>query len=390
MLKLKIRNVLTSSINFPKRTASRISGFLAKFAEDLKIGWKLSWTGRTVKKVHDSIAEGWESGRKLNTIERGFTTLEPMYSVFISDLDGLDNVEEYKNYVDFVIGNKNCWNRPIKIFNTSGVLGMYARCEYSILLVLEGVPFILSSRVKLDGIDEYDPQFKTGEHTTLAAMLSANSKNVVSVGFIDPNSDVTKYVSEYMQKNTAMPSHDISFDLAKSFAENNSMRYWGAIYRPGGYLYDIYTANRTVSRSIRPNKEFGNDPLNEIDKLPNGMEVLLIGGEPDVVPVGTLANPVGMLFDVWVPNHKRYYKSAMTMLANGCVPNDIFYFDDEELIENYAILMKAMHVLDEESNVPDDEDEESLETSAVPIITDESIDDNDEAPVLIELPEYLA
>ena len=199
-----------------------------------------------------------------------------------------------------------------------------------------------------------------------------------------------EYVSqiEYMQKNPAIPSQDISFDLTKSFAANNAMRYWGAIYRPGGYMYDIYTANRTVSRSIRPNKEFGNDPLNEIDKLPDGMEVLLMGGEPDVVPVGTLANPVGMLFDVWVPNHKRYYKSAMTLLSSGCVPNDIFYFDEDDLIENYAILMKAMHVLDEEANGP--EEDESAETTAVPIITDESLDDNDEAPVLIELPEYLA
>ena len=388
MLKLKIRSVLTSFTNFRKRTASKISGALAKFAEDLKIGWKLSWTGRTAKKVSDYVAAGWESGRKLNTIERGFTTLDSVYSVFISDLDGSDNTEEYKGVVDLAINNKGYWNRPIKIFNASGVLGMYARCEYSVLLVLEGVPFILSSRVKLEGTDEYDPQFKAGEHTTLAGLMSANSKNVVSLGFIDPNADVTKYVSEYMQKNPAIPSQDISFDLTKSFAANNAMRYWGAIYRPGGYMYDIYTANRTVSRSIRPNKEFGNDPLNEIDKLPDGMEVLLMGGEPDVVPVGTLANPVGMLFDVWVPNHKRYYKSAMTLLSSGCVPNDIFYFDEDDLIENYAILMKAMHVLDEEANGP--EEDESAETTAVPIITDESLDDNDEAPVLIELPEYLA
>lgn len=388
MLKLKIQNVLTSSIDFGRRTASKISGSLANFAENLKIGWKLSWTGRTVKKMCDYVATGWESGRKLNTIERGLTTLDSVYSVFMSDLDGSDNTEEYKDFVDAAIGDKKYWNRPIKIFSASGVLGMYARCEYSVLLVLDGVPFILSSRVKLEGTDEYDPQFKAGEHTTLASLLSANSKNVVSLGFIDPNSDVTKYVSEYMQKNPAIPSHDISFDLTKSFAANNSMKYWGAIYRPGGYLYDIYTADRTVSRSIRPNKEFGNDPLNEIDKLPDGMEVLLMGGEPDVVPVGTLANPVGMLFDVWVPNHRRYYKSAMSILSDGCVPNDIFYFDDDDLIENYAILMKAMHVLDEEANGP--EEDEPTETTAVPIITDESLDDNDEAPVLIELPDYLA
>ena len=102
-----------------------------------------------------------------------------------------------------------------------------------------------------------------------------------------------------------------------------------------------------------------------------------------------MANNAGFLFDVWVPNHRRYYKLAMDFLSAGCVPNDIFYFDDEELIESYAILMKAMHVLDEEANGPS-EDAETTESDTVPVITDESLDDNDEAPVLIELPEYLA
>ena len=59
------------------------------------------------------------------------------------------------------------------------------------------------------------------------------------------------------------------------------------------------------------------------------------------------------------------------------------------MIENYAILMKALHVLDEEANGPEDDDDESSELAAVPMITDESLNDDDEVPVLIELPEYL-
>ena len=48
-----------------------------------------------------------------------------------------------------------------------------------------------------------------------------------------------------------------------------------------------------------------------------------------------------------------------------------------------------LHELDEETNGPDEEDDDS-ETKAVPIVTDDSIDDDEEVPVLIELPEYLA
>lgn len=389
MLKLKIRNVLTSFTNFGKRTVSKVTGCAGRFYEFLVIGWKLSRTYRTAKRLKDYLAAGWASGRKLTTIERGFTTLDSKYSVFLSDLEGSDINAEYKDFVDLAINDKKYWNCPIKIFCNSGVLGMYARCDYSILFVLEGVPLILSSRVRLEGTDEYDPAFKLADNSTIASLMAENSKKVVSLGFVDPNTDVTKFVSEYMQKNPAIPSHEISFDLVKSFAANDSMRYYGAIYRPGGYMYDIYTANRTVSRSIRPNKEFRDDPLNEVDKLPDGMEILLIGGEPDIVPIGTMANNAGFLFDVWVPNHRRYYKLAMDFLSAGCVPNDIFYFDDDDLIESYAILMKAMHVLDEEANGPS-EDAETTESDTVPVITDESLDDNDEAPVLIELPEYLA
>ena len=78
----------------------------------------------------------------------------------------------------------------------------------------------------------------------------------------------------------------------------------------------------------------------------------------------------------------------MKYLYTGCVPNDIFYFDDDDLIENYAILIKSMRTLDEEANGPVD-DGGDTESDTIPIITDDSLDDSDEAPVLIELPEYL-
>jgi len=398
MLKSKIQNVQTSFTNFVRRIVSKVTAIPGRLSEFLVVGWKLSSTGKLVQRAMDYISAGLSSASSMTSIEHGFTTLDSNYMVFLSDLDGSDMKSEFKDFVDVAIGetvidgkktyDKKYWNRPIKIFCTSGVLGMYAWCEYAILFILEGVPFILSSRVRLEGIDEFDPTFKTSEHATLSSLMAENCKKVVSLGFIDPSSDVRSYVSDYMQKNPAIPSHDIGFDLAKSMAANESMRYYGAIYRPGGYLYDIYTADRTVSRAIRPNKEYRDDPLNEVDNLPNGMEVLLIGGEPDIVPIGTLVNKAGFLFDVWVPNHRQYYKMAMKYLYTGCVPNDIFYFDDDDLIENYAILIKSMRTLDEEANGPVD-DGGDTESDTVPIITDDSLDDSGEAPVLIELPEYL-
>ena len=202
MMKSKIRNVLTSSISRVKATISKVAGLPGRFKSFLVIGWKLSRTGRTVEKVTNFLSKNWAAGRSLTTLEHGFTTVDSKYTIFLSDLEGSDMKTEFKAFVDLAIGakkvdgkltyDKKYWNCPIKIFCNSGVLGMYARCEYSILFVLDGVPFILSSRVRLEGTDEYDPAFKTADHTTLSGLLSENSNKVVSLGFVDPNTAPAK------------------------------------------------------------------------------------------------------------------------------------------------------------------------------------------------------
>ena len=397
MKKFRIRNVLTSSINRLKAARDRVKAIYTKTTQlpgrlmaYVRRKWTESGPSMALDFYKGYAKAGMEFEQSCSLAELGLSVFRSQYTFFLSDIDGVDLATSLKDSIDVAIGGQGYWNRPIKVFMTSGLLGIRASAEYAVLYVIEGVPLVFSSHVRMEGIDEYDADFKTADSSVMASLMSMNSKNVVSLGFVDPNTDVTSYVSQFMQHNPAMKSQDISYSLVRDFSKSNAMRYWGAIYRPGGYMYDIYTADHTVSLSIRPNKDFTKDPLNENANLPNGMEVLLVGGEPDVVSIGTICNMKGYLFDVWVPNTKRFYKAGMDMMANGVVPVDDIEFNEDDMIESYAFLMKSLHELDEETNGPDEEEDDDSETKAVPIVTDDSIDDDEEVPVLIELPEYLA
>jgi hypothetical protein len=114
--------------------------------------------------------------------------------------------------------------------------------------------------------------------------------------------------------------------------------------------------------------------------------VILVGGDPDIVYVGTQSSPSGFLFDVWVPNDSRYYSRAKDVVSSGLLPMGNMVIDDDEYCESYSILLKILRELDEEANGPREET-----TPDILVNPDENGDtDTDEVPVLIDLPEYLS
>lgn len=388
MKRFRIRIVLRSFTNKIGQLTRKVVGIPGRLSSFLVNGWNRSLTGRTMGKLTKWIYGNWIEGRTLTTLDRGFTTLDSTKTLYCSNIDGDDMATDFRKFIEMAVNDKSMWNRPIKCFFNTGVYQVNARTEYAILFVMGGVPYILTTRICLAGTDEHDPEFMTADNSVIAQIISENAKNVASVGFVDPSENVTNYVSEFVKSNPVMKNPNISYALALDFSISGAMRYHGAIYKPGAFLYDIFTTNRVVSLAIRPNKDFATgDTMNENASLPDGMEILLVGGEPDLVSVGTVCTPNGCMFDVWVPNRKNFYKSAVNAMANEYLPCDAFELNEEDFIKSYAILVTTLREIDEERNGPDDDEMEADGVNAT-MITDE-VDDGDEAPVLIELPEYL-
>jgi hypothetical protein len=135
-----------------------------------------------------------------------------------------------------------------------------------------------------------------------------------------------------------------------------------------------------MSKTLRPYRDF----TKEEDPFPEGNEAILVGGDPDIVRVGSQATPNGFMFDVWIPNDARYYNTAVATVAEQRLPLANVDVDDDEFLESYAYLLKMLRELDEEVHGPAPDDN-------VPdmIVNPDEDGDTEEVPVLIDLPEYL-
>jgi hypothetical protein len=210
--------------------------------------------------------------------------------------------------------------------------------------------------------------------------LSNNDANhVISLGFVDQSVNVNEYVLDYAKKSPMFDSADIDANLVKMAIKNGTISAMGSLYLPGGYLYDIYAIEPVLSRTLRPYRDF----TQAQSELPQGREVILLGGDPEIVYVGAQYSQSGFLYDIWVPNDARYYNRAKKAVSDGILPLGQLVVDDDEYLESYAILIKILRELDEEVNGPADE------AAAPDIIVNGDDTDTDEVPVLIDLPEYL-
>ena len=335
---------------------------------------KIKNVGRT---VHDTFVMSTHGGY----VDKGLVRVDGRQLVaYVSDIDGTDLVDSFKTYVSNLKEKYPDVSPAIKVFSFSGVMGMYARTECMFVMVYGGVPYILPVHRSLEGIDELDAKFSSGINRLLTSVSNADFNHVVSLGYVDSTVNVNEYVLNWAKKSPMFDSADIDPSLVKMAIKDGTISTMGSLYLPGGYLYDIYAIDPLLSRTLRPYRDF-----TQSTEIHNGREVLLVGGDPDIVYIGTQAGPDGFLYDVWVPNDARYYTIAKGVVDENRLPLGSFAVTDDDYFKSYALLMKMLHELDEEANGPADDNT----SPGIMVNPDDEDTETDEVPVLIELPEYL-
>ena len=343
------------------------------------------WFGRgyictKAKNIFKTAADTFGMATHAGYIGTGLVRVDGRELVaYMSDIDGTDMLADFKTYVTELNEKFPDMSPAVKVFTASGVMGMYARTELTYLMVYGGIPYIMPVHRSLEGIDENDAAFNSGINRLVSGLSGSDFNHVVSLGYVDANVNVNEYVLDWAKKSPMFDSAELDPNLVKIAIQSGTIMTIGSLYLPGGYLYDIYAVEPLLSRTFRSYHDFTKQ-----EEVPAGREVILVGGDPDIVFVGTQAAPDGFLYDVWVPNDARYYTRAKDNVAAGRLPLGSLVVDDDEYLESYAMLMKMLHELDEEANGPADDN-----TSPGIMVNPDEDTDTDEVPVLIDLPEYL-
>lgn len=359
-----------------KMAGQKVVQSVKKSADWLSRGYIVTKVRNVADTVGQTFAQSTHGGYLSTGMVRSSDT---ELAVYLSDVDGTDLSEEVKTYIAELKKHYPDMSPPVKMFTASGIIGMYARTEMMYVMVYGGIPYIMPVHRVLDGLDENDARFETATNRIVATLGNKDSNHVISLGFVESNVNVNEYVLDYAKKSPMFDSADIDANLVKMAIKNGTISSMGSLYLPGGYLYDIYAIDPVLSRTLRPYRDFTQAQA----ELPQGREVILLGGDPEIVYVGAQYSQSGFLYDIWVPNDARYYNRAKKAVADGILPLGQLVVDDDEYLESYAILIKILRELDEEVNGPADEE------AAPDIIVNGDDTDTDEVPVLIDLPEYL-
>lgn len=362
-----------------KAAVSRVTQSAKSFAGWFSRGYIITKLGQIRKRMGETFGEATHGGYLSSGMVRSD---DQNLAVYMSDVDGTDIAVDFKSYIESLNERYPDSSPAIKVFTASGVLGMYARTELTYVMIYGGIPYIMPVHRSLEGIDEHDTSFSSSINRLITTLSNNDANHVISLGFVDQTVNVNEYVLEYAKKSPLFDSAEIDPHIVKIAIHEGTIKVIGSLYLPGGYLYDIYAIEPLLSRTFRPYRDF----TQAQDQLPAGREVLLVGGDPDIVFVGTQSSPDGFLYDVWVPNDARYYNRAKAVVANEQIPMGNMVIDDDEYLESYAILLKILRELDEEANGPQEETSPDILVNP-----DEDGDtDTDEVPVLIDLPEYLS
>ena len=301
--------------------------------------------------------------------------------VYLSDIDGTDMVEQFKQYVQELLNKYPDSSPPVKVFTASGVLGMYARVEMTYVMVFGGIPYIFPVHRAISGIDEHDADFENSMNQVVTRLCNSDSNHVVSLGYVDSSVNVNDYVLDWSKKSPLLDAVDIDPSLVKMAIQDGKMSPMGSLYLPGRYMYDIYVIDSVLAKAIRPYRDFTVADAN----IPTaGREVVLVGGDPDVVLAGVQPSPDGFVYEAWVPNSARYYGRAVETIRRTALPMGQFVVDDDEYLECYAMLLKMLRDIDEEVNGT------SQEADAPDMMNESDVrdeyEDVDEVPVLLDLP----
>ena len=284
------------------------------------------------------------------------------YSVVLSDEDGEDIVQLFKDELDGMMGNPGLYYVPVPVYVTMGTIGGL-HAEFMILFLYAGIPFILSSPYSIDGAGLSDavPMHEGGR--LISRVYAENNRNVYSLGFIPAGENPLEYAREYLSHNPPIASPDIDGNVVEEHLVTAKVNERvGVISRDGGTRLEIYALDTDESRMIRVNKDFGDDPYRERG-IPEGMtEVIAYGGMPDIICIGGLCAADGSVFEVWVPNAPKLTRVARGIFEDEVLPVDAFTLDTDGIEECYARFHAKLKELEDEAidqEIKAESDEES-------------------------------
>lgn len=293
----------------------------------------------------------------------GLSSVSAPFAVVATDYDGSDIVETLKDELDRMSDEPECQGRPIPVYTVSGMLGSI-RTEVFYLYMLGGVPLILDPALAVEGGGDDDAEMAHRSCRFIEAMYGANNEHVYSIGYVNTPEEAYSYAVEFTKRNIPHDDTGIDATVVNPYiaANPNSVMHVGTIQNPGGTMFDVYAFNETESAMIRPNKDFmGGEP--DVEDWKEGargpIEVILCGGNPDIVCVGSIASIDGCIFDIWVPNERDFVDCAMHMVEQGDIPQDVLYIDEDELAQAYVMYLEKLR---SDEAAADDEAEEEEET----------------------------
>lgn len=292
----------------------------------------------------------------------GLSSCFEQYSVVISDEDGEDIAQLFKNEIDGMMGSPELYYTPVPFYVAMGTIGNI-HAEMMIVFLYAGIPFILSSPFAIDGAGIGDATVTKEGGRLIARVFGQNNRRVYSLGFIGSGENPLEYAKNYLTHNPPIASPDIDESVAEEHIVNAKVNERiGVISKDGGTRLEIYALDTDESRMIRGNKDFGDDPYRERG-IPSGMvEVVAYGGLPDLISIGSLCSMDGSIFDVWVPNAPGLTRIAREIFNDGLLPHDIFTLDTDSVEECYAMFHSKLKELEDEAIAKEIEAEGDTET----------------------------
>ena len=279
----------------------------------------------------------------------GLCSCHEQYTVVLTDEDGTDIAQAFKDEIDAMMANPELHYIPVPFYISTGSLGML-HTESVIVFVYAGIPFIFGSRIAISGAGLGDAFYSEDGGRLLASIYGNNNRRVYSLGYTRSGSPL-EHAVDYLTHNPPIASPDIDETVAEHhIVFNKTNERVGVISKDGGTRLEIYAFDTDESRMIRSNKDFvGGTPYAE-NGIPEGRtEVVAYGGLPEIIQIGEICSTDGYLYDVWVPNVPVITRVAKDIFNDEVLPRDALYTNLEELEECYALFHRKLVELEDEA-----------------------------------------
>lgn len=273
----------------------------------------------------------------------GLTAVDCGFNVFISDWDGRDIAKEFMDECAAIRATRELWYTPIKFYIASGVLGML-HAEQVIVYVDGGTIFLLSSIPSFNGSDFAHVGLDDDGERLVSRLFNGLSRKVMSLGIVPADTDYLTYARNCYMNQGVVTDGQINSEQAVGFIEQMEQMYYGNIYLTGGALYGVYAVDPTVSSAIRYVR--GDNSMQY-----EGREVLLVGGVPEIMPLGFHTTMFGHMFKVWTANDIDRYFIGKRIFDDEWLPYDLFDIDLDEMCEAYALHAEKLRRIDPTENL---------------------------------------